>query len=182
MQGYGSDFVLCKLKLARAETSLRQGDVDSFRRQSEETGQACSRLGYADLAARLRLLDGLALLEEASSSGDGAPVGAMADCFCAALTWALRHNVFLVDALLGELLDRLVEAADPARAYRKALVDELGSRWSKAVIDGQGVEGVERAERELNHAWLLQKVTVAEQLRRCAGRLAGITAGGSGDG
>lgn len=180
MQDYGSDFVLCKLKLALAETFLRQGDVKSFRSQSQETYQACISHGYADLAARLRLLDGLAMLAEASPSGDGTPAGAMADCFCEALTWALRHNVFMLDALLGELLDRLVDAGDHASSYRKALVDELGSRWIKAVIDGEGVEGVERAERELNRAGPLQKVTVAEQLRRCAGRLSGITASGSG--
>ena len=119
------------------------------------------------------------MLKETSASADDGPAPALSDGFCEALTWGLRHNVFLLDAILEELLDRLVQSEDHPASYKAALVRDLRSRWTAAVIGGERAEELERTERELDRSRLLQKVTCAEQLNRWASRLraATVTAG-----
>jgi tetratricopeptide (TPR) repeat protein len=175
MHDYGSEFVLAKLRLARGETYLLQGDDARFWSESRDVYELCARNGYADVGARQRLLDGFAMVMGASTASE------IADRFGDALTWALRHNVFTLDAIASELLDRLAGLEQRALPDKASLVRELRSRWMNAVIEGERAVEIEGRERESNRAALRERVSVSEQLNRGAVPLGGTASAISPD-
>jgi tetratricopeptide (TPR) repeat protein len=181
MRDYGSAFVLSKLELAMAEICLRKADAAGFERWGREVYQSGVEHGYSGLLARERLLEGLAMLEASPADAD-VPEPAIVERLSEALTWALRHNVFLLDGILKELLGYLAGSHRHSASYKAALIRELLLHWTKAVVTGKRAEEMERNEREFDRLYLPQRPTLAGQLNRYAARLPESASGASAPG
>lgn len=177
MRAYNSTYGQSLLALYTCHACYEADDAAAFETAAQECETLSKQHGYFDHLSRL-LYDRAALclksLYAKEAAGDEAELTQIVETLQAALGYALRHNIFLLDALLADLSDILRQSEPSTTAEHKSLKESLlkllEKRWRQQSWEGEQFKGrkltaVELELRQQEDVGGTHQQTVIKQLR-----------------
>jgi len=149
MKEYNSCYGEALLTLGLYSVYLKAGDDPGFEEAAAVVNRLGTEHGFHDFLAELHVLQGRRFLSDGERGGAGVGDEPVAVEFGRALVLGLRHNIFLLDRVVQDILQAL-QPTDPDRRAR--VVRGVLAHWGEAEIDGKSAMALERDERDLENS------------------------------